>query len=98
MTRPAIEWTEQAARQLEQAQDFIALSNGEEVADRITMRIVSSVQRLSTFPLTGRAGRFRGTRELVISHTPFIAAYTLNRDRIVILAVYHGAQQWPEVF
>src|SRR5271154_6398400 len=98
MTRPAIEWTEQATRQLEQAQDFIAFSNGEDIADRITMRIVSSVQRLATFPMAGRSGRVRGTRELVISNTPFIAAYTINRNRIVVLAVYHGAQQWPEVF
>jgi toxin ParE1/3/4 len=98
MTSSAIEWTEQAARQLEHTQDFIALSNGEDIADRITMRIVSSVQRLATFPMAGRSGRVRGTRELVISNTPFIAAYTINRDRIVVLALYHGAQQWPEVF
>lgn len=98
MTRPAIEWTEQAARQFVQANDFVSLSNGDDIAGRITMRIVSSVQRLFTFPMAGRTGRVRGTRELVISNTPFIAAYTINRDRIVVLAVYHGAQQWPEVF
>ncbi|MGA8538650.1 MAG: type II toxin-antitoxin system RelE/ParE family toxin [Terriglobales bacterium] len=98
MIRPAIEWTEQAARQLEQAKDFIVLSNGEDIADRITTRIVSSVQQLAAFPLAGRSGRVRGTRELVISNTPFIAAYTIHRDRIVGLALYHGAQQWPDVF
>jgi toxin ParE1/3/4 len=43
-------------------------------------------------------GRVPGTRELVISNTPFIAAYTIQRDRIVILAIYHGAQAWPEAF
>ena len=88
----------QAAMQLEQAHDFIALSNSADIADRITMRIVSSVERLSTFPMAGRSGRVRWTRELVITNTPFIAAYTINRNRIVVLAVYHGAQQWPEVF
>jgi toxin ParE1/3/4 len=98
MTGPAIEWTEQAARQLEQAHDTIALSNSEDIADRITTRIVSGIQRLATFPMAGRSGRVPGTRELVISNTPFIAAYTINHDRIVVLAVYHGAQQWPEVF
>ena len=93
-----IEWTEQAARQLDQAHDYIALSNSEEVADRITMQIVTSVQQLATFPMSGRSGRVPGTRELVISNTPFIAAYAIDQDRIVILAVYHGAQQWPEIF
>ena len=93
-----IEWTEQAARQLDQAYDYIALSNSEEVAARITMQIVDSVQRLVTFPMSGRAGRVRGTRELVIANTPFIATYAIHRNSIVILALYHGAQQWPEVF
>jgi len=29
---------------------------------------------------------------------PFIAAYTIQPDRIVILALYHGAQKWPDAF
>jgi toxin ParE1/3/4 len=93
-----IEWTAQATRQLDQAHDFIALSNCEDVAVRITMQIVASVQQLGAFPMSGRPGRVPGTRELVISSTPFIAAYTIKKDCIVILAIYHGAQQWPEVF
>ena len=93
-----IEWTEQATRQLDQAYDYIALSNSEAVAARITMQIVTSVQQLAAFPMSGRSGRVPGTRELVISNTPFIAAYAVNRDRIMILAIYHGAQQWPEAF
>jgi toxin ParE1/3/4 len=93
-----IEWTEQAIRQLDQARDYIALSNSEWVATRITMQIVSSIQQLRAFPMSGRAGRVPGTRELVISITPFIAAYAIGKARIVILAVYHGAQHWPEEF
>jgi len=92
-----IEWTEQATQQLDQAHDYIALSNGQEVAARITTHIVASVQQLAAFPMSGRPGRIPGTRELVISNTPFIAAYTIENDRIVILAIYHGAQQWPKV-
>jgi toxin ParE1/3/4 len=93
-----IEWTGQAIRQLDQAHDYVAISNSEEVAARITMLIISSVQRLETFPMSGRSGRIAGTRELIISNTPFIAAYTIDRSRIVVLAVYHGAQPWPEIF
>jgi toxin ParE1/3/4 len=62
------------------------------------MQIVTSVQQLATFPMSGRSGRVAGTRELVISNTPFLAAYAVDHDRIEILAIYHGAQQWPEVF
>jgi len=93
-----IEWTEQATRQLDQAHDYIALSNSEELAARITMQIVTGIQQLAAFPMSGRPGRVPGTRELVIANTPFIAACAIDHDHIVILAVYHGAQQWPEVF
>jgi toxin ParE1/3/4 len=93
-----IEWTEQATRQLDQAYDYIALSNSEKLAARITMLIVTTVQQLENFPMSGRAGRVRGTRELVVGNTPFIAAYAIQKARIVILAIYHGAQRWPEVF
>ncbi len=93
-----IVWTEQAAGQLHQAHDYIALANGEEIAARVAMQIVANVERLSLFPLSGRTGRVEGTRELVIPSTPFIAAYTIEGARIVILALYHGAQRWPERF
>jgi plasmid stabilization system protein ParE len=65
-----IEWTKQAIQQLDQARDYIALSNSDEVAARITTLIVTAIQQLSTFPMSGRSGRIRGTRELVISNTP----------------------------
>jgi toxin ParE1/3/4 len=93
-----IEWTEQATEQLDAAHDYISLSNGEEVAIKITSRIISSVLQLDTFPISGRPGRVPGTRELVISKTPFIAVYAIDKSRIVILAIYHGAQRWPESF
>jgi toxin ParE1/3/4 len=93
-----IVWTEQATQQLDQVRDYIALSNSEKVAAQVAVRIVISVQRLTTFPMSGRAGRVRGTRELVISNSPFIAAYGIENERIVILAIYYGAQKWPEAF
>ena len=93
-----IKWTEQATQQLDQAHDYITLTNNKAVAARITMQIVTAVQQLAAFPMSGKAGRVLGTRELVISNTPFIAAYAIDRADIIILAIYHGAQQWPESF
>jgi toxin ParE1/3/4 len=93
-----IEWTEQAAGQLDQAHDCIALSNSQEVAARVVLRILASVGRLATFPMSGRTGRVAGTRELVIPHTPMIAAYAVEGERVVVLAIYHGAQKWPDIF
>ena len=93
-----INWTEQATQQLDQAHDYIALSSSKEVAARITMQIVTSVQQLAAFPMSGRAGRVPGTRELVISNIPFIAAYAIDKADIVVLAIYHGALHWPASF
>jgi toxin ParE1/3/4 len=93
-----IVWAEQATQQLDRAHDYIALSNSEDVAVRVTMRIVTSVERLTTFPMSGRPGRVAGTRELVVSNSPFIVAYRVEHERIMILAIYHGAQQWPAAF
>jgi toxin ParE1/3/4 len=93
-----IVWAEQAIQQLDRARDYIALSNSEDVVVRVTMRIVTSVERLTTFPMSGRPGRVAGTRELVVSNSPFIVAYRVEHERIMILAIYHGAQQWPAAF
>ena len=51
MIRSPIEWTEPAIRQIGQAYDYIAFSNSEEVAIRITTRIVSTIQQLASFPM-----------------------------------------------
>jgi len=38
----------------------------------------------------------KGSRELVISRTPFIAVYRLKgTDRIEVIRLLHGSQQWP---
>jgi plasmid stabilization system protein ParE len=49
-------------------------------------------------PEIGPPGRVAGTRELVVSRTPYISAYQVADGEIVILDVLHGAQKWPGVF
>tara|TARA_R100000322_G_scaffold66301_1_gene41572 strand:+ start:3182 stop:3475 length:294 start_codon:yes stop_codon:yes gene_type:complete len=59
-------------------------------------RIAASARRLVDFPESGRPGRVAGTRELVITGTPYVAAYAVTTESIRILRVLHGAQRWPD--
>ncbi len=59
-------------------------------------RIEAQVEGLIRTPEMGRMGRIAGTRELVVSRTPYIAAYRIEGHTVRILRVLHGAQQWPD--
>lgn len=61
-------------------------------------QIERQVEQLLAHPEMGRRGRTKGTRELVISRTPFIVVYRINRlaGRIEVMRVLHGARQWPK--
>ena len=56
------------------------------------------VGRLAEHPQSGRPGRVKGTRELVVSGTRYIVAYRMAGEVVTILRVLHGAQQWPKEF
>jgi addiction module RelE/StbE family toxin len=75
--------------------DFIEQDNPA-AAIRIDTKIEASIRQLLQFPESGRTGRVPGTRELVITGTPYIAAYKVLSDRIRVLRVQHGAQIWPD--
>ena len=58
-------------------------------------RIEEQVGQLLQHPNMGRPGRKQGTRELVISRTPFIVVYRIKGVRIELLRLLHGSQKWP---
>jgi addiction module RelE/StbE family toxin len=65
-------------------------------AVHVDQQIANAARRLIDFPESGRPGRIAGTRELVVSRTPYIAAYVVTADTVRILRVLHGAQMWPD--
>ena len=90
----SIRWLPQTqSNRLEQldyiAQDnpLAAISQDEEIERQINM--------LLAHPKMGRPGRVTGTRELVISSTPFVVIYRLQGQSIDVLRLLHSAQQWP---
>jgi toxin ParE1/3/4 len=59
-------------------------------------RIAHQVDQIVQYPEIGRPGRKPGTRELVISRTPFIIVYRIKGKRIELLRLLHGSQQWHQ--
>ncbi len=65
-------------------------------AQRQRERISRVVARLREMPgLGGRPGRVEGTREFIVTGTPFVLIFEESGNRIDILHVLHGRQQWP---
>jgi toxin ParE1/3/4 len=92
-----IVWTAPARAQLEEAYDYIAQSNPSAARNQVEL-VVDAIRTLAESPELGRPGRRRGTRELVISGTPYIVAYRIRLSSVRVLAVMHGAQRWPRGF
>ena len=89
-------WTPAALDDLASLRAFIA-EQDPAAAQRTALRIIHTVETLlPQSPEMGRPGRVAGTRELVITRTPFIVPYRLRGQAIQILRVYHGARRWPD--
>jgi toxin ParE1/3/4 len=61
----------------------------------VARRILEAVEILQTQPHMGRPGRLSGTREFVISGTPYIIPYWVRHERLELLAVFDGRRKWP---
>lgn len=86
-------WSEHAETDLDRITDYIAR---DDVMAAIGVRdeIENHTEQLRKFPYSGREGRLKGTRELVVAHTPFIVIYIVG-EAVTLVRVLHGAQQWP---
>jgi toxin ParE1/3/4 len=88
-------WFKMAVRDLESVKDYIAQDNPQ-AAQKIVLRIKTTVSLLSEQPGIGRPGRVSNTKELVIDHTPYILPYRVRDHRIEILRVLHATRRWPQ--
>jgi addiction module RelE/StbE family toxin len=92
-----VRWSPTAIADLQSIRNYISQDNPG-AAQKIATRIRQAAGQLCQFPLSGRAGRVPGTRELVITGTSYIAAYIVAGDEVQIAAILHGKQQWPASF
>lgn len=72
-------------------------SNNPRAATRIRTLVHDRLGLLATMPRMGRIGRVAGTRELVLSGTPYIIIYELRGadEQVYVLRLLHSARRWP---
>jgi toxin ParE1/3/4 len=97
MATLTIRWTRQAIADADHIYDFIAADNAA-AARAMVDRIDQAINSLIAHPRMGRAGRVAGSRELIVSGTPYIVAYRLRGRVVELLGIIHAARRWPDRF
>jgi toxin ParE1/3/4 len=92
-----IRWLRIALKNLADEAEYIALDSPNAAAN-VVIAITQTVDSLAKYPALGRPGRVAGTRELVVSGTPYIVPYRVRAGSVEILRIFHGARKWPESF
>lgn len=89
-----VRWLDDALADITEIYRYVA-ADDPTAAARVVARIQAAVRLLRDAPHRGRPGRWPGTRELVVSRTPYIVPYRVAGDLIEILRVFHGSRRWP---
>lgn len=90
-----VRWRRMALDDRERIAQYIA-GNGSPVAARkLDAEFVTKAEAAAQRPKLYRAGRMRGTREVVVRPN-YVMVYRIEDDAIVVLRVLHAAQQWPK--
>ncbi len=93
MAQLNVKWTQSALEDLESARESV-VSEFPQYLDQAIETISNSLDQLTKFPESGREGRVRGTRELVLSPSPFIIVYRIKNKSIEVLAFLHQSKKW----
>ncbi len=91
-------WSPEALQDLRDIRAYISQDNPN--ADKAVVARIQVLVReqIPTNPKSGRPGRVPGTRELIVSGTPFVIPYQIKGADIFIYRVYHSSRMWPESF
>ena len=93
-----LNWTEFAIADLDKIEVYISAQGSPAAAIDQVLRVIDVAEKvLLEHSSAGRSGRVKGTRELVITGTPFVIIYRLKMQlsQVQVLRVLHYARQWP---
>lgn len=71
--------------------DYIAADNPD-AARRVIANIRHSIDRLTVFPHSGRAGIVPNTQELVVPRSRYIAVFQFTENHIEVVGVFDAAR------
>ena len=89
-------WSPQSLHDLESIRAYIA-EDSAAYAELVARRIVAAVERLHTFPESGRVVPEREApdiREVIVS--PYRVVYRLRPEVVEIVTVFRGSREFPE--
>ncbi len=90
-----VEWSEQAAAQLQAIRDYLARSSPG-YAQTLAERLIQRTERLADFPLLGAEVAEYGDESLreIFEH-PYRLLYRVSGEQVQIVAVVHAARRLP---
>jgi toxin ParE1/3/4 len=87
-----LRWLPESAADLESIRNYLA-EHHPTLARPTMVRIYEAIRSLRQFPHRGRIGQQHDTRELVLAPLPYVVIYRVGEEAVVVLHIYHGAQQ-----
>lgn len=90
-----IRWTVEAVQDIESLRLYIE-KDKTNAAKQVVHKIFSAAKTIALHPNIGRPGRTPNTREFIVTGTPFIVPYRVQKGVLELLRVLHGAMEWPE--
>ena len=90
-------WTARALSEIDAIFAYVA-ADSPLGAERLAVLIEAKARSLIDQPNMGRSGRVDGTREFVVTGTPYILPYRVRDGRVEILAALHASRHWPDQF
>lgn len=88
-------WTRRALAEIDEIFAYVA-ADSPIAAEHVALLIEAKARLLIDQSYMGRSGRVDGTREFVVTGTPYILPYRVCDGRVEILAVLHASRQWPD--
>ena len=91
-----IRWSESADADMAGILAYFASNAEETIGKKIIAQLLRSTRRLESNPLSGRPGRVKGTREIVIRTVPYIIVCELPEKGVAeVIRVIHTSRLWP---